>query len=253
MTPLIIVLGLLAVAGIGVTITVYRIRQKVRSFSRAVFGTDSFIDGYRQQADVLAEQPKSVCGMTRLMEPMIAKDFPDFSWAQFRGKAENLLTKAFRAISAGDVTILESDVSAELREQIRNIIENNAASGTKETYDQVTIYQTEIANYSHEDGKCIILIQSAVGHLHYKERDGRVIEGTKDRRTQTRYAIELVYIQNAEGFRFDNAVGTTCPNCGAPVTNLGFMHCDYCGAAVTPINIKVWSLHKFYEVDYNHV
>ena len=39
-----------------------------------------------------------------------------------------------------------------------------------------------------------------------------------------------------------------CPNCGAPVKKLGAMYCEYCGSAVTPINLKVWTLHKFYEV-----
>ena len=39
-----------------------------------------------------------------------------------------------------------------------------------------------------------------------------------------------------------------CPNCGAPIKNLGAMYCEYCGLAVTPINLKVWTLHKFYEV-----
>ena len=37
------------------------------------------------------------------------------------------------------------------------------------------------------------------------------------------------------------------------VTLLGAMYCEYCGSAVTPINLKVWTFHKYYEVDYNHV
>ena len=52
---------------------------------------------------------------------------------------------------------------------------------------------------------------------------------------------------------FDNAFTTTCPQCGAPVRGLGNMICEYCGAHVVPINTKVWSLHKLYQVDYNHV
>lgn len=51
----------------------------------------------------------------------------------------------------------------------------------------------------------------------------------------------------------DNAYGTRCTHCGAPIRRLGNMICEYCGSGVTPINIKVWSLHKFYEVDYNHI
>ena len=65
--------------------------------------------------------------------------------------------------------------------------------------------------------------------------------------------MELMYIQNSEVVEFENAVGTTCPNCGAPIRKIGQMVCEFCGLAVTPINIKVWSLHKLTEVDYNHV
>ena len=80
-----------------------------------------------------------------------------------------------------------------------------------------------------------------------------MVEGTKERKEQTKYNVELMYIQDADTVEIDNAVGTTCPHCGAPIKNLGNMVCEYCGSSVTPINIKVWTLHKYYEVDYNHV
>lgn len=50
-----------------------------------------------------------------------------------------------------------------------------------------------------------------------------------------------------------SAVGTTCPNCGAPVKNLGAKKCEYCGSYIEPVNIKVWKLQNFHEVDYNHI
>ena len=94
----------------------------------------------------------------------------------------------------------------------------------------------------------MITFQSAIEYLYYKEKDGKLLDGDKVRLTQTKYNIELVYIQNADLAGGSNAVGTTCPNCGAPVTNLGAMYCEYCGLAVTTVNIKVWNLHQFYEV-----
>ena len=247
-----IFLGILVVcvgsAGVGVLV----IRNKIRGFSRSVFGTDSLAEGLNRQADILAKTPKSVSSMTKLMEPQIMRDFPEFSWNQFKAKAENMLKSALLAISNANVGLLVSDSSEEVKRQITNRIEENKAEGVKETYSEIDIHQTEIANYKHEKGKCVIVIQSSVGHYHYREQNGKVIEGQKERKEQTRYNIELVYIQDASGFEFDNAYGTRCPHCGAPIVNLGNMHCEYCGSGVTPINIKVWSLHKFYEVDYNH-
>ena len=39
-----------------------------------------------------------------------------------------------------------------------------------------------------------------------------------------------------------------CPNCGAPVTDLGERVCPYCGGAVEPVNVRVWELHRIEEV-----
>lgn len=228
------------------------IRTKIESFSRAAFGTKSLMEGLEQQADLIAETPKSVSGMTRIFEPQIQKDFPDFNLVQFKNKAENMLISALQAISAGNVSLLR-ETSNELTEQVRNQIQANAAEGVTETYRQIHIHRTEITNYVKREGKCIITFQSAVEYFHYKEKDGRVTDGDKERKQQTKYNIEVMYIQNEKLAKLDNAVGTTCPNCGAPIVKLGALYCEYCGTAVTPINLKVWTLHRYYEVDYHHV
>lgn len=228
------------------------IRTKIESFSRAAFGTKSLVEGLEQQADLIAETPKSVSGMTRIFEPQIQKDFPDFNLVQFKNKAENMLISALQAISAGNVSLLR-ETSNELTEQVRNQIQANAAEGVTETYRQIHIHRTEITNYVKREGKCIITFQSAVEYFHYKEKDGRVTDGDKERKQQTKYNIEVMYIQNEKLAKLDNAVGTTCPSCGAPIVKLGALYCEYCGTAVTPINLKVWTLHRYYEVDYHHV
>ena len=228
------------------------IRTKIESFSRAAFGTKSLVEGLEQQADLIAETPKSVSGMTRIFEPQIQKDFPDFNLVQFKNKAENMLISALQTISAGNVSLLR-ETSNELTEQVRNQIQANAAEGVTETYRQIHIHRTEITNYVKREGKCIITFQSAVEYFHYKEKDGRVTDGDKERKQQTKYNIEVMYIQNEKLAKLDNAVGTTCPNCGAPIVKLGALYCEYCGTAVTPINLKVWTLHRYYEVDYHHV
>ena len=101
------------------------------------------------------------------------------------------------------------------------------------------------------NGKCVITIQSAVGYQYSRMQDGKLIGGDHRRKTQTKYNMELVYIQDVDEAKLDNAVGTVCTNCGAPIKSLGAKFCEYCGLGVIPLNIKVWSLHKFYEVDYN--
>lgn len=241
-----------AVLGLGGYAVYRRVRRKVEQISVAAFGTKSLAEGINRQADVLAATPKSVSGMTRIFGPQIAKDFPDFNLEQFKNKVENLLVTALQAVTEENSALLKSE-SKEIRSQVENQIAGNQAAGVREMYTQIRIHQTEITNYQKRDGKCIITFQSAVEHYHYKEKNGETVWGERERRQQTKYNTELVYIQDEKLAKIDNAVGTTCPNCGAPVTNLGNMRCEYCGLAVTPVNLMVWTVHRYYEVDYHHV
>lgn len=206
----------------------------------------------RRQEELLAETPKSVSGMTRIFRPQIERDFPEFSLEQFSNKVENLLVAALAAVTEEDAGML-IDISEELRRQVENQIAGNRREKIHEVYTQVKVHQTEVANYQKKNGVCVITFQSAVEHYHYKERDGKLIWGEKERKQQTKYNTELLYIQDERLAEGGNAIGTTCPNCGAPIKQLGMMHCEYCGLAVTPVNLKVWKLHRYYEVDYHHV
>ncbi len=230
--------------------------RKIRQASRTLFGVPNFIQGVNQAADRAAETPKSVSSMTRLMEPQIKKDFPDFVWEQFKTKAENLLISVLNAIAFSDITKLDKDASEDVRTKVQNKINTNQASNYREHFYDITIYQTEISNYVKRNGKCIITIQSAVSYYHFVEKYNQLVSGDKNRLCQTKYNMELVYIQDEElanRMGAGNAIGLNCPNCGAPIKNLGAKFCEFCGLGITPVNTKVWSLHDIREVDYHHV
>jgi len=243
---------LLVISGIGIAVlTAHRkVKRLINSPNSSVGQIFQVLNALKQRGDIVDEAPKSVASMTRLMEPQIMRDFPEFSWDEFKAKSENMLASVFLAITANDTGRLV-EASEDIKRQVANTIEENRLGGIAESYSNIQIHQTEIANYQKLNGKCVITIQSAVGYLHYKMQDGKVLAGDQNRKTQTKYNVELVYIQDAELADMDNAVGTTCPQCGAPIKNLGAKYCEYCGTGVTPLNIHVWSLHKFYEVDYN--
>ena len=120
--------AVLVVAGIGALV----VRNKLRDFSRSVFGTDSIADGLNRQADDVANTPKSVSSMTRIMEPQIVRDFPEFVWEEFKHKAENMLTSALIAISTENEDRLE-EASEDVHLQVRNSIAANQAAGVRET------------------------------------------------------------------------------------------------------------------------
>ena len=248
--------GVLLLAG-GVY-TWYRVRKQVRLLSMAVFGTSSLREGLERQADLLGETPRSVSGMTRLCLPQIEADFPEFHWAQWRQMCENFLKAYLTALECQDTAVLEG-ASEELKRQTQLEIDDRKRRGVREVYGQVKIHQTEIARYQKEAGLCIIRLQSAVEY-YYEERptDGAGAESGKRSgrgkkppvpggpvRQQTRYNMELAYIQDVtKAGDYATALGAVCPNCGAPITRLGAKFCEYCKTGVVPIDVRVWKLHR---------
>lgn len=245
---IVIVIILLA----AILAVVLRVIYKVRQASMEMFGTESLTEGWNRQAKELATIPKSISGMTRILEPQIQRDFPEFNWMEFKNKGENMLISSFSAIEREDISLVK-EASKELKNQVAAVIAQNQEQKIQEHYDDVQIHNTEITRYEKRQGTCVITLQSAVGYLHYKEKEGAVIEGDDRLTEQTKYNIEILYIQDEKLANMDYAVGAVCPHCGAPITALGVKRCEYCGSAVTPINTQVWSLHRFYEVTYHNV
>lgn len=244
------VVGVLLLA--GGTYAWFRIRRQIRMISKAMFGTPSLAEGLERQADILAETPKSVSGMTKLCLPQIEGDFPEFHWPQWRQMCENLLKAYLAALESQDAGVLrkESPVSEELAKQLQLQIDDQKRRGVRESYRQIRIHRTEISRYQKEAGMCIIKLQSAVEYFHEEIQEGREAAekqtlASANRKEQTRYNMELVYIQDLSKVKdFATSVGVTCPNCGAPVTRLGSKFCEYCGTGITPVDIRVWKLHR---------
>lgn len=230
---------LLVIAG-GLAWAVYQVKMKTREISRAAFGTDSFMEGLEQQEALLEETPKSVSGMTRMCLPRIERDFPEFQWAQWRQRCEMVLKSYLQAIEERDISRLAVGLP-ELKRQTEQEIEEqrrlDEQSGDR-SYQQVKIHQTEITRYQKEPGMRVILIQSAV---EYRSR-------FKEKKMQTRFNMELVYIQDISKIKDAvTAISTVCPNCGAPVGSLGERICEYCGSTVMPVDVRVWRLHRIKE------
>lgn len=167
------------------------------------------------QSRDLATTPKSVCGMTKILEPQIARDFPEFSWKEFCPDAQRMITRH---------------------------LEGTGAS-------HIRFHRTEISNYRKEHGSCIITLQSSLQYIPGADENQKRSKKLRGQPRQTRYNSELIYIQDAEAYEGSStASGVTCPHCGAPITTLGQKKCEYCGSALTVINRRAWSLNRIYEV-----
>lgn len=240
--------------GIGILgFFIYRkVSGTLAEFSQTAFGTKHLLEGFRRQAEQLETTPKSVAGMTRVFLPQIEKDFPEFSWAEFKHRTENMLTAFLSAVDTGETSVLEHP-SEELLQQLNLRLEDGRRREIREHYQNIKIHQTEISGYRKNGVTCVITMQSAVEYEHWEEDTkeeviGEVRSGAKDRKEQTKYNTELVYIQDVDKIQNQTTgVGITCPNCGAPVTRLGSKFCEYCGSAIREVSMRVWSLNKIYE------
>jgi len=246
MSALLIVLGVIGVAGLIIVLTIVskfsEAAREISSLAKVIGQTD-----FDQIEAEYESNPKSVSGMTSLCIPRITRDFPYFNWHEFKQKSENMLISAFRAISEDDVSVVQN-ASSDLRSQISLKIDANHDAGVHEIYKDIKIHQTEIKDYRKQGGSCIITLQSSVGFVHYKTKAGGIIEGSDSHTCQTRYNIELLYIQDVEKISGgERAIGSTCPNCGAPITTLGNKTCSYCGCGLTDVNVRVWSINRYTE------
>ena len=67
--------------------------------------------------------------------------------------------------------------------------------------------------------------------------------GKRSKKVQDRYRVEFIYIIDSKKVHKSvKAFGLNCPNCGAPVTDIGVKVCKYCGSGTVEIVKKVWVL-----------
>lgn len=240
---LIIALVLLLLVIGAVYYGVYKLKQKTRQFSREVFGTDSLKDGFEQIEAEYATTPKSVSAVTSLYLPKITRDFPEFSYEEMKTKAQNVLTSFLLAVNDFNPGKL-TEGNSELKNKLEHTIALLKNKNQREHFDNIKIHRTEISGYTKKSGRCVITMQTSVQYYHYiTDHDGRVISGSKNILYQSKYETDLIYIQDralVEG-NLGDAEGLNCPNCGAPITNLGSKFCEYCGTGVVAYNIHVWS------------
>ena len=250
MVLLIIVLVLILAIIISVYCGVHYLKKKTKEFSSEIFGTEDIKMAAKQMKEEYSSTPKSVSSMTSLLLPKIASDFPDFHYDEMKARAENTLIQYLRAISDNDKSIL-TEGNEELKLKLENYMKMLSVKDLHEHFEQIHIHRTEINKYRKAAGRCIITFQSALQCFHYiTKADKNLTEGSKKYTYQTKFNIDLIYIQdrNLVENELDNALGVNCPNCGTPLTSLGAKVCEYCSTPVIEINIHAWSFSDIEEV-----
>lgn len=220
----------------------WRIKKKSQEIAQIAFGTDDLIEGFRKQEEEYRATPKSVSSVTSIVAPRILKDFPEFNIDQMRRRAENAITSYLRSIDERKLRSIPG-ASPTLADELRNRVEAMLSDEKYEHFENIQVHRIEISKYKKSAGLCTITFQCSMQYKHFKTNaDGNVKSGSPDKWEQARWEADLVYVQDVSKLQNPQlmALGLSCPNCSAPISNLGAKHCEYCGTAVRQINVNSW-------------
>ncbi len=249
-----IVFGVILLAIIiCVLILYFKVVRSIRNFSSEAFGTPNIIEGYKKTKKMVSARPKSISSMEQFVMPQIKNDFPEFSYNDSRTSVENLILNSLSAIEEKNAELVERNgINAPIvKGEIQNIVSELTQNNLTEKFDEIDIHDTKIREYNKKPGIVTIVWNTSIGFLNYTlDENGKIVRGDKDLCKQTVYKTEQSYIQDIQKIKDitpANSIGINCPNCGAPIKNLGEKFCEYCGTGIKDINIYSWSFTKLEE------
>ncbi|MDE7352094.1 MAG: zinc ribbon domain-containing protein [Acetatifactor sp.] len=238
----IIILVLILIV-IGTVYVIYRrIRKKLRDFSSMAFGTPDLVQGLKSVEREAEITPKSVAAATSLYLPNIMRDFPEFHYDEMKKRAENVLVSFLRSVDGQNPELLAEGTS-ELRNKLKMKIDMLRQDGKEEHFRNIKIHRTEIRLYRRLKGRCSIILQSAVQYNYFVDKGGVRSEGSMERLKQSRYDVEMIYIQDRDVVENleDAGLAMNCPNCGAPLPSLGAKKCAYCDSPIVEFSLRTWN------------
>lgn len=225
-----------------------RIKKKIAQFSLEALGTSNLLKGLQNVEKENEITPKSVAAATSLYLPNIMRDFPDFHYDEMKRRAENVLISFLRSVDEKDESRLTEGTS-ELKSKLKLRIDMLRDAGRTEHFLNIRIHRTEISAYRKAKGRCSIIFQTSVQYNYWLEENGQVKDGARDKLHQSRYDVELIYIQDRDVVEnvADSGLAMNCPNCGAPLPKLGAKKCAYCDSPVMEFNIRTWNFSDVQE------
>lgn len=224
---IIVIMGLLVVALL--------IRQGILIFHRFQHSAKVVIE---LMEDIQEEQPiRQIQNLTNTYEGLIRRDFPEFDAKEFLQLAESVLLNILNSLEEGRIhheEHLTDSLKNTLHEQIRDL----QSQKEKIYFDSIHIHKSAISRYTKNAGSRVISVEIAIEYATRKEKE--------QKRVQYKYILEAIYVQDLSKVGNLSMVGHHCPNCGAPVIELGKNKlCRYCGAGLTEINMRIWRFNSY--------
>lgn len=239
-----------AIVGIivAILVIVFIILKKIQK-SLGISGINSISALKKFSDDCIVQSsntPKSVNGMTSLVEPQILSDFPDFNKEIIYSLIESNLKTIFSELES-----LEINKIPEL-ELVNNILEKEIEDLREQKivikYDNVVFHRHALKRYEKSNGIATVTTSSTLEYNYYDSRR----KENPSYKIQTRYTCKFIYIYDVNKIPKKSSHPVfifNCPNCGAPLTSLEKAECVYCGSHIEEINLKTWKMSS-YKNDY---
>lgn len=237
MNPLLITLLIIfSILFLIVIIIFFKVKRKLGELSEVAFGTKDFIKGIKdQELDALSEA-KTITGMEKLDLPRLGKDFKDLNINELKRESEKKIVKCLDSIEKKEIKNIKEEV---LKVWINTRIED--LKNDNVSYDQIKFHNTILNRYEKNDAIATIKIHTALEYNYSKNNKS-------PQKVQTRFELEYIYIIDEDKISsHTKGIGLNCPNCGAPIKNLGSKSCDYCGSGVVDIVKRTWVLNNIKE------
>ena len=243
---LFIIIGIVSAVLLIFLIIVIKLKITARQYGYSNLG--SLINELRQGVNDSFDSIKSLGSQTQLLLPSISRDFPNFSQHELFNKVETSLRLIFNSLEEKCVGKQKELVL--IRENLKAEIEDMATNNISVRYDDIKFHKHGMKSYTKKDGVATIEINTALEYNYSKEKNGRIINNNKGHKKQDRIVTKFIYVYDPDKYsETQTLVGITCPNCGAPVKDLGNKICRYCNSGLEDINLKSWHIIS-YKSDY---
>ena len=195
--------------------------------------------------EIFKEDPKSISGLTSLLEPKIKEDFPSFNKELIYSYIETNLKMIFNCLenrklkTDRNLSLLKENLS----QQINNMINNNIQVKFKE----VVFHRHAIKSYEKSKGIATITFSSALEYYYENNLSNNNYYATNKK--QVKYNTKFIYIYDYSLADEQLVIDILhCPNCGAPIVNLENLFCDYCKSGINEVEIKMWKMVEYKEI-----
>ena len=211
------------------------LKKKFQSFLLKYFNTTDLNKVIEESEWEAENTPKSVYGMESVYKDRILKDFPEVNLNEIKSMVEKSVLDTFQAIENGDITDFKYNSNKAIA-FVKSRIDDYKDKEVK--FDQIRFHKTVLSKYENKNGVATMYFQTSLEYYLTTNKKRR-------KKVQDRYKVDFVYIVDSNQVS-DNekALGLNCPNCGAPISDVGVKTCKYCGSGALEIVNRVWTFNN---------